>query len=80
MNQNNIYQKLALIQGEIGKIRKTELNKFQNYKFFTEFQALTILKPLLGEHKLTLTLDDNNEPLKVEELTTSKGGRFVATM
>ncbi len=55
----NIYQKLQQIQAQTGAISKTELNKFQNYRYFTEQQALNILKPLLAEHKLTLTFSDN---------------------
>ena len=55
----NIYQKLQQIQAQTGKISKTELNKFGNYKYFTEQQALNILKPLLTEQKLTLTFSDN---------------------
>lgn len=51
----NIYQKLQAVQAETGAISKTETNKFQNYKYFTEQQALNILKPLLKEHQLTLT-------------------------
>src|SRR5947209_4513823 len=58
LNVVNIYQKLHQIQ--TGQISKTELNKFQNYKYFTEQQALNILKPLLAEHKLTLTFSDNS--------------------
>src|SRR5438874_12996589 len=57
----NIYQKLQSIQAQTGKISKTELNKFQNYKYFTEQQALNILKPLLAEHKLTLTFSDEKD-------------------
>jgi hypothetical protein len=56
---NNIYQKLQAIQAQTGSISKTELNKYQNYKYFTEQQALNILKPLLAEHKLTLTFSDS---------------------
>jgi ERF superfamily len=58
----NIYQKLAQIQAQTGQISRTELNKFQNYKYFTEQQALNILKPLLAEHKhkLTLTFSDSS--------------------
>ena len=41
----NLYQKLAQIQAKTGQINKTELNKFGNYKYFTEQQALNILKP-----------------------------------
>jgi hypothetical protein len=55
----NIYQKLCQIQSQTRKISKTETNKFQNYKYFTEQQALKILKPLLTEHKLTLTFSDS---------------------
>jgi len=55
----NIYQKLQQIQTQTGSISRTELNKFQNYRYFTEQQALKILKPLLAEHKLTLTFSDN---------------------
>lgn len=55
----NLYQKLHLLQSQTGQISKTELNKFQNYKYFTEQQTLNILKPLLTEQKLTLTFSDN---------------------
>jgi hypothetical protein len=56
---SNIYQKLQQIQAKTGAISKTETNKFQNYKYFTEQQAFKILKPLLTEHKLTLTFSDS---------------------
>jgi hypothetical protein len=55
----NLYQKLQSIQSQTGKISKSELNKFQNYKYFTEQQALNILKPLLADQKLTLTFSDS---------------------
>ena len=58
----NLYQKLQAIQSQTGQISKAELNKYQNYRYFTERQALNILKPLLNEHKLTLTFDDIYEP------------------
>ena len=59
VNHNkNLYQKLHQVQSQTGKINKSELNKFQNYKYFTEQQALNILKPLLAEQKLTLTFSD----------------------
>ena len=54
----NIYQKLQQIQSQTGQISKTERNKFQNYRYFTEQQALNILKPLLTDQKLTLTFSD----------------------
>ena len=55
---SNIYQKLLQIQAQTGQISRTELNKYQNYKYFTEQQALNILKPLLADQKLTLTFAD----------------------
>jgi ERF superfamily len=57
----NIYQKLHQVQAQTGQISRTELNKFQNYKYFTEQQALNILKPLLAEQKLTLTFSDEKD-------------------
>jgi len=57
---SNIYQKLQAIQSQTGQISKTERNKFQNYKYFTEQQALNILKPLFTEQKLTLTFSDDD--------------------
>lgn len=63
----NIYQKLQVIQANTGAISKTELNKFQNYKYFTEQQALNILKPLLAEQKLTLTFSDSNQHFTSEK-------------
>jgi ERF superfamily len=63
----NIYQKLQAIQAQTGKISKTELNKFGNYKYFTEQQALNILKPLLTEHKLTLTFADDPHSAQAEK-------------
>ncbi|CAH1759192.1 7939_t:CDS:1 [Entrophospora sp. SA101] len=55
----NLYQKLHQIQSQTGAISKSELNKFGKYKYFTEYQALEILKPLLDTHKLTLTFSDS---------------------
>jgi hypothetical protein len=58
---SNIYQKLHLIQSQTGQITKGEENKFGKYKYFTEYQALSILKPLLDAQKLTLTFSDSSE-------------------
>ena len=63
----NIYQKLQAIQARTGAISKTELNKYQNYKYFNEQQALNILKPLLTEHKLTLTFSDTPGEVATEK-------------
>lgn len=63
----NLYQKLLQVQSQTGSIAKGELNKYQNYRYFTEQQALNILKPLLAEQKLTLTFSDTPG-----EVTTEK--------
>lgn len=63
MNQTNIYQKLQIIQTEIGELAKTEENKFQKYKYVSEYEIFKVLRPLLDQQKLTLTFsDDNNFP------------------
>ena len=61
MNQNNIYQKLHQIQSKITHLTKTEENKYQHYKYVSEYQILTILKPLLAESKLILLFSDAKE-------------------
>jgi hypothetical protein len=63
----NLYQKLQAIQSQTGQISKTERNKFQNYRYFTEQQALNILKPLLEAQKLTLTFSDNPNGIFTEK-------------
>ncbi|CAG8794969.1 3467_t:CDS:2, partial [Dentiscutata erythropus] len=62
--EQNLYQKLQLIQSEIKELIRTEENKFQKYKFFNELQVLKLLRPLLEKYKLTLLLsDDTSQPL-----------------
>ena len=61
MNQNNIYQKLHTIQSKLTHLTKTEENKYQHYKYVSEYQILTLLKPLLSENKLILLLSDTKE-------------------
>ena len=63
----NLYQKLQSVQAKTGQISKTERNKFGNYKYFTEQQALNILKPLLEAQKLTLTFSDNPNGIFTEK-------------
>ena len=59
----NIYDKLQKIQSEIKKLVRSEENKFQKYKFFTEDQLLELLKPLLEKYKILLLLsDDTSQP------------------
>jgi len=68
-NPVNIYTKLKNIQGKSTEILKDNLNKFQNYKYFTEYQALTFLKPLILEQGLTLCFEDLTEfEYKIEQI------------
>lgn len=64
---NNIYQKLHQIQSQLTHLTKTEENKYQHYKYFTEYQILTILKPLLAETKLILLFSDVKETFSKEK-------------
>jgi len=64
---NNIQQKILNIQNEIQQLSKDELNKFQNYKYFTEIQVLEKLKPLLNKYKLLITISDENHDLTYEK-------------
>ena len=74
----NIYQKLQLIQSNIGQLAKTEENKFQKYKYVSEYEILKVLRPLLTAQNLTLTFSDEiNNPFsfhseKIEKEWTVK--------
>lgn len=59
-----IYEKLFNIQCEIENLIKDELNKFQRYQYFNEYQVLTKLKPLLEKNKLLLLVSDDNQILE----------------
>lgn len=67
-NIPNIYTKLGNIQAKISNIVKSESNKYQHYKYFTEYQALKMIRPLLTEQELTLTFSDNIEHYHSEKL------------
>ena len=67
----NIYQKLQQIQSKIKHLTKTEENKFQKYKYASEYEILKVLKPLLSENKLTLTFSDEITPTKYAENSIS---------
>ncbi|WP_322632268.1 ERF family protein [endosymbiont DhMRE of Dentiscutata heterogama] len=61
---NNIYQKLQVIQGQVGSLFKTEENKGQKYSFFNEKQLLELLKPELAKNQLLFILsDEESQPL-----------------
>src|SRR5258706_3210948 len=60
-DQLNIYQKIGKVQAEIGKIIRDEINRYQNYSYFEEFQVLSRLKPLLEKYNLILITSDNTD-------------------
>ena len=66
MEQNNLYQKLHQIQSKLTHLTKTETNHYQHYKYVSEYQILTILKPLLTESKLILLFSDAKESFSKE--------------
>jgi hypothetical protein len=55
----NIYQKLQLIQSQIGQLEKTRENKFQRYFYAGEYDLLKVIKPLLKEQQLVLLFSDD---------------------
>ncbi|RHZ37055.1 ERF family protein [endosymbiont GvMRE of Glomus versiforme] len=59
----NIYQKVFAVQQDpkMAKLVRTEFNKFQNYRYFTESQILIKLRPLLKEKRLILLFSDSKE-------------------
>jgi len=67
-NTNNIYQKLHTIQSKINHLTKTEENKFQHYKYVSEYEILKALKPLLDETKLILLFSDAKEGFVKEKI------------
>ena len=67
MNQNNIYQKLHQIQSKLTHLTKTEENKYQHYKYVSEYDILKALKPLLAETKLILLFSDAKESFVKEK-------------
>ena len=56
----NIYQKLKEVREKIGQIEKTEQNKFQNYKYVSEYTYLKTITPILNDKGLTLTFEDTD--------------------
>ena len=54
----NIYQKLQAVQEQVGELEKDKLNKFQNYKYVTEYDIFRAIRPLLDNHNLVLTFSD----------------------
>lgn len=66
----NLWQKIGKVQSEVNNLKKTELNKFQNYNYFTELQVLEILRPLLKKYELSILISD----VSSSEFKTRKEG------
>jgi ERF superfamily len=62
----NIYQKLKEVRKQIGQIEKTEQNKFQNYKYVSEYTYLKKITPILNDKGLTLTFEDTDFPINFQ--------------
>lgn len=60
----SIYKKIFNIQNEVENLIKDEINKFQRYQYFNEYQILKKLKPLLEKHKLIILMSDENYVLE----------------
>lgn len=50
-------QKMAAILGEVSRIPKSGHNKFQNYRYATEADALDAIRPLLSKHNIAVFFD-----------------------
>lgn len=57
----NLYDKLSKVQSHSKELLKDKKNEFQSYKYFTEYQALNLLKPLLEQQGLALIFSDLKE-------------------
>jgi hypothetical protein len=57
-----LYQKLQLIQAQVGQLEKTRENKFQKYFYAGEYDLLKVIKPLLAQHQLVLIFSDEITP------------------
>jgi hypothetical protein len=60
--------KLAKVLGEVSRIPKSGRNKFQNYDYATESDALDAIRPLLSKHNIAVFFDC----LSVEELDNNR--------
>lgn len=71
--KKNIYQKLHEVQQQVKLLGRTENidKKFLKYTYFSESQALDLIKPLLKEQKLLITISDH--PSSFEYKVSEKG-------
>lgn len=54
----NIYQKLQLVQQQVGELEKDKTNISQNYKYVEEYDIFRTIRPLLNANNLVLTFSD----------------------
>ncbi|HXN54555.1 MAG TPA: ERF family protein [Mycoplasmatales bacterium] len=66
-NTMKLYKKIYFVQKEIGSLIKNEINKFQNYQYFNEYQVLTKLRPLLDKYDLLILTSDENSSLEYQK-------------
>ncbi|CAG8752892.1 39487_t:CDS:2, partial [Gigaspora margarita] len=59
--QENSKGKISRIQAEIKGLERTKENKFQSYKYFTEDEAIKLLKPMLEKEKLAQVFSDTDQ-------------------
>jgi len=67
MNNTNIYAKLKEIRKEIGRIKKEEVNKFQNYNYVSEYTYFNKINPLLEKNGLIMTFEDTDIPFTAQK-------------
>lgn len=72
-----IYQKIFQIQQAAEKLIRRRLNKFQNYRYFSEYDILILLRPLLKEHKLLLLISDEEGEFKHEKVEKEHLVRYL---
>jgi hypothetical protein len=68
----NIYQKLKEVRKQIGHIEKTEQNKFQHYKYVTEYTYLKTITPILEKNNLVMTFEDTDIPITIQQSQSGK--------
>jgi len=72
----NIAIKLAKILGEVNRLPKSGFNKFQNYKYATESDALDYIRPLLSNYGIAVIFNVE-EVLRLDNCRVQVKVRFT---
>jgi len=75
--KKNLYQKIGDIQEKLNYLVKTELNKFQGYKYFNEKNILLKLNPLLKNENIVLLFSDLVDNFICEKIEKEWVVRYV---